>query len=411
MSRPVIAVLVVSLMGCWGRPAAAHDRTTSYSTWDLRGRSAHVTVRLSLLDVTRLPWSATAGDQLNRQLGAYLTARLQLLADGEPCPVADGPRTLDAAVGRVAVEWQVKCPPQGALRIRSAVLLDVAPAHLHFARVARDGGAPLERVLSEREPTWLLADPSRNPPMSAATPSQESRGTSLLGYLQLGIDHILSGYDHLAFLLALLLIGGSIGEVAKVVTGFTVAHSMTLGLTVLGYVRPDSAPIEALIGLSIALVAAENVWLTGPRRPALPLLIAATLGVLAFAAGRGHGRVPALTLIGLAIFIVCYFGLLARVRRAAALRWAIAFIFGLVHGFGFASVLVEAGLPTERLVAALFGFNAGVEVGQLAVVACVWPLLRYVTTRGESWRFAVLNYGSAAVLTLGVFWFVSRAFG
>jgi hypothetical protein len=255
----VIGAVIGLLVGLSSRPAAAHDRTTSYSTWDMHGRSAHVTVRLSQLDVTRFPWAASAGEQLEQQLGQYLAGRLQLLTDGEPCAVVEGPRALDAAVGRFAVEWRVECPGQGALRIRSAVLLDVAPGHLHFARVTRDGAAPLERVLSEREPTWALMD------VSPARPAELS-GTSLLGYLRLGIDHILSGYDHLAFLLALLLIGGSIGEVAKIVTGFTVAHSITLGLTVLGYVRPDAAPVEALIGLSIALVAVENVWLSGPRQ-------------------------------------------------------------------------------------------------------------------------------------------------
>ena len=93
------------------------------------------------------------------------------------------------------------------------------------------------------------------------------------------------------------------------------------------------------------------------------------------------------------------------------MRWAIAFIFGLVHGFGVASVLVEAGLATERLVQALFGFNFGVELGQLMVVALIWPLRRFALRRGEAWRFAILNYGSAATLAVGVFWFVSRAFG
>ncbi|HVN84776.1 MAG TPA: HupE/UreJ family protein [Candidatus Binatia bacterium] len=401
MKPSSVLLAVAAAFGLCSR-AAAHDRTTSYSTWELHGRHAHVVARLSQLDVTRLPWAAD--ESLGPRLPEYLAEHLQLIAGETVCAIDDRPHLLDAPAGRVVVEWGVACPPQGAICLRSDVLLEVAPAHLHFARVTVDGGPPLERVLSEREPSWVLADPSlASPP--------ESHGTSLLGYLQLGVDHIVTGYDHLAFLLALLLIGGSIGDVVKVITGFTLAHSITLGLTVLGYVRPDAAPVEALIGLSIALVAVENVWLSGARRATLPVVIAAVLSVLAVAASRGHGRVPALTLAGLALFVVCYFGLLARVAQVGALRWAIAFIFGLVHGFGFASVLVEAGLPTERLIAALFGFNAGVEIGQLGAVVCVWPMLRYLITRGESWRFAVLNCGSAAVLALGVLWFVGRAFG
>ena len=402
--RVHIAAYVCVMSALLSGRALAHDRTTSYSTWDIRGRRAHVTVRLSQLDVSRFPWSVAEGETLERFLGRYLTSRLQLFARQSPCAVSDGPRRLSAAAGRLVYEWGLICPDAGDLEIRSDVFLDVAPAHLHFARVSLEGGRALERVLSDSERSWMLLSPS---PARAREPS----GTSLGGYIMLGVEHILTGYDHLAFLLALLLLGGSLGAIAKVVTGFTVAHSITLGLTVLGYIRPEPAPVEALIGLSIAMVATENVWLVGARSRTVPWLIAGVLATLALAATRGYGRVPALTLMGLAVFAICYFRLLMRVSRTGALRWGIAFIFGFVHGFAFAAMLVEAGLPNERLVQALFGFNVGVELGQLAAVAAVWPLLNLFSRRGEGWRLAMLNYGSAAVLTLGVFWFVSRAFG
>ncbi len=389
------------LLTCLCQPAAAHDRTTSYSTWNIRGQRAQVTVRLSQFDLSRFPWMTEAG--AGATLQAYLTSHLQLFAGETVCALTSGPRPLAAAPGRVAYEWKVQCPRSTDLRIHSRLLLDAAPSHLHFARVERDGAPALERVLSEREPDWVLAGGET---AQAAQPS----GTPLFGYLQLGIEHILSGYDHLAFLLALLLIGGSLGAVAKVVTGFTVAHSITLGLAVVGYVRPDPAPIEALIGFSIALVAAENLWLAGGRQRRVPAAIALALIALALTAARGHGRVPAVTLAGLALFAACYFGLLERARSTASLRWGIAFVFGLVHGFGFASVLMEAGLPTMRLAPALFGFNLGVELGQLAVVLAIWPLLRLIARRSDLWHLRVLSYGSAAVLSVGVFWFISRMF-
>jgi len=386
------------------QPAAAHDRTTSYSTWQIDGTRARVVVRLSALDVSRFPWAAVGErNAVEGRLADYLANHLQLLAGDTPCALREGPRPLSTSPGRLAYEWSVDCRQTGKLVIRSTLFADVASAHLHFARVAQNG-VTVERVLSAREPAWPLEDAS-------ASQNDGTAGTSFPAYVRIGIEHILSGYDHLAFLLALLLIGGSLREIAKVVTGFTVAHSITLGLAVLGYVRPEQAPVEALIGLSIALVAAENVWLLGARATAVPRLIAGALAVLALVAATGHGRVPALTLAGLALFSLCYFDLLGRATAAASLRWAIAFIFGLVHGFGFATVLVEAGLPTERLVQALFGFNIGVELGQLMVVAFIWPLLRFVITRGEAWRFVILNYGSAAALAVGVFWFVTRAFG
>lgn len=395
-------VLLITLVVA--TPAAAHDRSMSYSTWEIRGRHAEVALRLSDLDLSRLPWPVAA-EQIDRGLGTYLTDRLQLTAGDDTCAVVDGPRRLATAAGRAAFEWQLACPAAGELRIRSTLLLDVAPSHLHFARMRRDGSPFLERVLSDDDRTWPLTTPG------TAT-AQDTAGTSLAGYVALGVEHIWTGYDHLAFLLALLLIGNSLTEVAKVVTGFTVAHSLTLAAAVLGYLRPERGSIEALIGLSIALVAAENVWLVGGRSRKLPWIIAGVLMCLALAAGTGKGRVPGLTLAGLALFSICYFGLLGRVTRPTVLRWAIAFVFGLVHGFGFAAVLVEANLSSDRLVRALFGFNFGVEIGQLVVVSVMWPVLRLAIRPGHNQvHSAIVEFGSAAVFALGWFWFVTRAYG
>ncbi|TMB77552.1 MAG: HupE/UreJ family protein, partial [Chloroflexi bacterium] len=123
------------------------------------------------------------------------------------------------------------------------------------------------------------------------------------------------------------------------------------------------------------------------------------------------GRVPPQTLVGLALFAACYFALLARSARPAGLRWPVAALFGLVHGLGFAGVLAEMTLPRARLVPALLGFNVGVELGQLAAVAAAWPVLDLLARRGEPWRAAVVGYGSAGVLAMGVLWFAGRAFG
>jgi hypothetical protein len=114
----------------------------------------------------------------------------------------------------------------------------------------------------------------------------------------------------------------------------------------------------------------------------------------------------------MALFCACHFQLLRRVSRPARLRVAIAFVFGLVHGFGFASVLADMELPVDRLVPALFGFNLGVEIGQLTVVALVWPLLRWLErrARGRVYR-DVTGIGSAAVCGLGLFWFAIRLYG
>jgi hypothetical protein len=370
--------------------ADAHDRGSSYSSWTIEGRTARVALRFAELDLSRFDWAA--GGVSEAEISSHSIAGLRLFAGDAPCEPAVRPRRLATEEGTIAFDWSLRCPADGALEIRDDFLFDVAPSHLHFARVTRDGSAPLERLLSERDRRWALAEESRI-------------GTSLGGYLVLGIEHILTGTAHLAFLIALLLVAASVREVAGVVTGFTAAHSITLALAVLGTVRPAPAAIEALIGLSIALVGAENLWLADRRGRALPLGVSVVLAVLALCAAGGIGRVPALTLAGLALFSCCYFVLAARVGSPQRLRWGVAFLFGLLHGFGFATVLTEARLPVERLVHALFGFNAGVEVGQLAVVALVWPLLRVAR------RPPIADLCSAAVVALGVFWFVIRAYG
>jgi hypothetical protein len=189
----VVIALVVTLSSA---RVLAHARSMSYSTWDIRGRGAHVTVRLSELDLSRFPWAATADRE--HALAMYLAANLRLMAGDSACGIGDGPRALDAPPGRVVYEWSMNCPATGALRIESTLLFEVAPSHLHFARVAQDGARVMDRVLSDAERSWPLTDAS-------ATTKPQPRGTSVVGYLELGVGHIWTGYDHMAFLLALLL--------------------------------------------------------------------------------------------------------------------------------------------------------------------------------------------------------------
>jgi HupE/UreJ protein len=175
-------------------------------------------------------------------------------------------------------------------------------------------------------------------------------------FVLLGVEHILTGYDHLLFLLGLLLRGGSWLGLAKIVTAFTLAHSVTLALAVLNIVTLPDRLVEAVIALSIAFVAAENIFLS----------------------------------------------------PVVSRRWVVSFCFGLVHGFGFASALRELGLPTHGLVLSLFGFNLGVELGQGLVVALALPLLALLRRTG--WERRMVWSSSLAILLVGVVLFVERAF-
>jgi hypothetical protein len=400
----------------------AHGRSLSYSSWQLSDEGARVNVRIPLLELSRLdlplpPRAAVSGAGSTDEIGRYLATHLWLSTPDGACEVSQPPLARPTEEGWVLYQWSLRCPPGTERTIETRILLEAAPSHLHFARVKlgdpgnRHGGARiLERVLSDSEASWPVISHASEP---TDTPGANSvTGTGFTGYLRLGVEHILSGWDHLAFVLALVLLARRIGEVAQLVTGFTIAHSITLALAVLGVVHPRAASVEAVIGFSVALIAAENAWLLGRRSAWVPGLTTIGLALAALLAALGFGQMSVLTLLGLALFSACHFALLGRSANPTLQRVALAFAFGLVHGFGFAGVLAEMTLPIERLAPALLGFNIGVELGQLAVVAGIWPVLIALRRigRGHAHRtFAEL--ASAAICGTGLFWFVTRAFG
>jgi hypothetical protein len=380
--------------------ASAHGRSVSYSTWVFDSAGAEVRARISRLELTRLALDPTLSQQQSDEVGRLLVRSLELRSGGHECGSRAAPTALPAETGWVVFGWRLECSRRGERTITSRLMFDVAPSHLHFARVA--GEHAVERVLSEAAPSWLLQDPTASAGSSVA-------GSSFGSYLGLGVEHILSGWDHLAFVIALLLLAASVREVAALVTSFTVAHSVTLALAVLGLVRPEARVVEALIGFSIALVAVENTWILSGRGRAISWI---TVALLVSFAIVGLGGVPRGVFAGLALFTACHFALLAASERPAQLRTAVAFAFGLIHGFGFAGVLAEMSLPSDRLVPALLGFNLGVELGQLAVVVIAWPALRFVAQRFDARvERLVVEVGSAAICGLGLFWFVTRSLG
>ncbi|HEV8581210.1 MAG TPA: HupE/UreJ family protein [Thermoanaerobaculia bacterium] len=207
------------------------------------------------------------------------------------------------------------------------------------------GGAVQETVLAPQDPTKRF-------PVGGELPVLAQVGA----FVRLGVEHIFLGYDHIMFLLGLILLGGRLRNLIKIVTSFTVAHSVTLILAATGVVVPPVRLIESAIALSIVYVAAENFWL-----------------------------------------------------REAAHRWILTFFFGLVHGFGFANVLHELGLPSRGLIASLLSFNVGVEIGQICIVGLLFPLTLWLA-RQHFQRRAVLAC-SGAILLFGAGWLVERAFG
>jgi hypothetical protein len=396
-----LAAAVFVAFGLLAGGAAAHERSQSFSSWRLHGAELGVVFSVPAREATRLAAADADALPLEALLARHLDATIAARAGDAPCARVSGPNVLAAREGQLRVELRLRCGEARPLRLEVASFFAVAPSHVHFARLAADGGPAVELLFTERARSRVALAGSEPAP----------RGETLLGYVRLGVEHIALGPDHLAFLVALLLFAARARDVVVIVTGFTLGHSLTLALGALGIARPEPAWIEALIGFTIALVAAENVTSAngdGARVSAAAALVLAGLALAALFVGHGP---PPLLLLGLALFTGCQGRIATTPDAARRLRPALTVLFGLVHGFGFAGVLLEIGLPRERLLAALVGFNLGVELGQLAFVAI------FALVAGLARRLApalgsapAREAASAALCGVGLYWFVERGY-
>jgi hypothetical protein len=360
---------------------------------------------VTALEATRLVAERDGAGDLGALLRAHLATRIGVARGGDACTPAVAPRSLASRAGVLRVELRFACPARGALRVTNEALFDLAPSHVHTARFAVDGARAFELLFTSAARAQALED-------AAAAGGVAPAGTPFARYVALGVEHIAAGADHVAFLVALLVLCRRLRDVAWLVTGFTVGHSVTLSLAVLGVVQPNVPVVEALIGFTIALVAAENVAVrSATGRRAIAVAAAAGLAALALARAVFDVGLPVSTSLGLAVFAAAYLPP-ADASEVLRLRPLLTLLFGLVHGFGFASVLLEIGLPAGRLASALLGFNLGVELGQLAIVAVLWGAARLVASRlPEPASPLALDALSAALCGLGLFWFVERGLG
>ncbi|MFZ5549427.1 MAG: HupE/UreJ family protein [Pseudomonadota bacterium] len=304
-------------------------------------------------------------------------------------PIAP-PRIEDHADGTYAVvERRWRCPgnpAEAGVAVGYRLFADSDASHRGLLQwQAGEGGTASTAVLVPAAPDMPLPGRTAAPAQAANEPG--AHPSALLGFVGEGVHHILIGFDHVLFLLALMLPAvvapataapstirwpQALLQVAKVVTAFTVAHSITLAAAVLGIVDPPSRLVESLIAASVVLAALDNLgrFLPGRRRSG--------------AAGRWAPGAP-------------------------GERWQLAFAFGLVHGFGFAGALRDLGLGEGALATSLLGFNLGVELGQLGIVAVVLPLAWWAR-HTLFYRRVVLAGGSAAIAAVAALWFTERAF-
>jgi hydrogenase/urease accessory protein HupE len=353
-SLPVLRrVLLLLAFLLAASPAAAHPAPFSYLDIVLRDGQITGTLTVHVIDVAH----ELGVDPPDRLLDANVLGPQRL-----KIATMLAPRIMLRTDHRLVLDWTdvVAVPADQALRLTFRVLredpgaltLDTNlfpydPNHQTFINIY-EGDALRQQVI-----------------FSAATPEHTYYLGTTQGAIEVmktfiasGIHHILIGPDHILFLVGLLLLGGSWGALVRIVTAFTIGHSLTLSAAALNYVSPPPSIIEPAIALSIVFVGVDNLV-------------------------RGEGR---------------------------DLRAAVALVFGLVHGFGFANVLREFGLPKEALGWSLFSFNVGVEIGQLMIVVIVSSILGAVRRRSTAVAYRVAYAGSIVVIAAGTYWFVQRVF-
>ena len=340
---------------------------TVTARWDIALRDLDYALQLDRDGNGELTWGETR--QREAEINRLATDSLQIKGDGQTCPWAvTGPMALDKhSDGTYAVlSLTANCTSvPKKLSATYSLFFDVDPSHRGLVQWL----APANTGAEQDAQALVFGTDNAS---QALTLEPTGWWQTLRQYAIDGVWHIWIGYDHILFLLSLLLpavlirranqwepaptLRGSAIETLKVVTAFTLAHSITLSLAALQIISLPSRLVESVIAASVVLAALNNLRGTVDKR-----------------------------------------------------RWVMAFVFGLIHGFGFASVLADLGLPQGALVLALIGFNGGVELGQLAIVAVFLPLAFWLRAT-KFYRVGVLTVGSLLVAALASWWFVQRVF-
>ncbi len=363
-------IAAVALLVCAAAPARAHVASNGFLTLSVDGaritgsvelavRDAELAVELDTNHDGRVTWGELRAAA--PALAQYLSAHLALTGDSRPCALGLSGLRVDRRIDGSYAWWRLggDCPrPVHELTVAYDALQDVDPSHRALLTL-RAGEVTETAVLGPAAPArFEIGAPARMRTFET--------------YFGEGVRHIWSGIDHLLFLLSLLLpavlarregrwqplpgVGAAASGIVKVVTAFTLAHSITLTLAALGVIHLPSRLTESAIAASIVVAALNNL------RPVVT---------------EGRAR--------------------------------LGFAFGLLHGFGFASVLAEMGLPAGARLLSLFAFNLGIEAGQLAVVAAVMPIA-YAARGKRAYATRFMPAGSALIALIALGWFVQRAF-
>ncbi len=351
-SRKFLVVAIALIAVC--RSAFAHDPGLSSTELSFGEGQIDVLLTFSSRDVAGLLAEPGGGIPADVATGPRLAALAQRAADLDFGNGAQEPQSATARFEENNAVFELRfrgAPETGRLTFHSALLKELPFGHRQAFAARNRAGAEIERhLLSAREDSVMMT--------GVQMPAEGAAMMNFIDFLRLGIRHIWTGYDHLLFLFALLLVCRSLRDAAVVISFFTVAHSITLTLATFNLVQLSSRFVEPAIAASIVYVGVENLIRGGKHI-------------------RGRG--------------------------------ALTFAFGLVHGLGFAAVLRELGVATGPSAAIpLISFNGGVEIGQLAAAAVAWPIISSLRQRTTFWPRIGVPACSALVVLAGSYWLLER---
>ena len=394
----IISGLLVILLFTFSLDVFSHQRSESYSKWSVEEDENHTlvnvafTIRLSNLNKLESPLVGEWEDRISAYIISSFTTDSDCLQEGKHRVM------ISRADDVFRVSWTLSCN-QILEEIKTNVFFDRDPTHSHIARYIYDLNLSTEKLFTTQTKAWNLKD--------IYSSKESSVNSSFKEYVLLGIKHISTGYDHLAFLFGLLLLNQRLKRLVLAITGFTLGHSLTLSLAVLDLVRPVNSFIEALIGFSIALLGLEFLIRHSKSNSTYVKNISYFLFLFLLLYFIFSGGSNSLGLLGLFIFSFCYLTLVSK-NLSSFFSLFIASIFGLIHGFGFGGFLFDVGFSEDNILKTLFGFNLGVEIGQLMAMS-LFILIIFGISKLDIKNKEYINPLLATFLvTLGTYWFVYR---
>ena len=390
-------LLCCSLLIVCSIVSEAHNRSESYSKFNFTSNEQGMAIQItgSIKQDIFNNLNPTSHFKSYESLVTYLDRAIN---PGSSCKLNESVEINEnISLGVLKFVWSYQCLqiPQS---ISMSLFQDLGVTHTHIARGVIDGQSVPEFMFASTQDAWVIGLPGES----------NVNQSSYFGYFKSGVQHILSGWDHLTFLLGLLLLfTGRFLIIA--ITGFTIGHSLTLGLGAMNVLRVHSEIIETLIGFSILLLAVE--YFLKHAFEINKLIKNLALSFCAFLPLTIFGNLDLILIVGLALFLTFYLSLTNHYSNPW-LPLMVTIFFGLIHGLGFASSIAESGIPQDRLLPIILSFNIGVEVGQLAVA---FTLLAFLKLTKTYFRFSDFNYLHGAmgtfVFSMGTFWFISRAIG